>query len=540
MERLAAVLIFIAVLAMAAEPERPAEAARPKFPAGPAAEIKKPKKLRRPRVAQTVQPDEARRWYGGRVRFLRLNHEGEDWDYGMAAGADANLLSGFWKRTRIICEERPESIKIQDLAKFPRDQAPPFVYLTGRKSIKVSANDVVILRNYLLDRGGLLLADNGGGHFHVSFRDLLRQMLPTRRLTEIPKGDELYNCNYEVPLASSPDHRPPLPQGIKHRGRWIVVYHPGSLCEAWADGHGGASEEVVEVAYQLGVNVMYYSLLSHARHWNRSGGTFARVVNLNLGGQPKLAGGASGFSGCWFDSKARFVRIKYTGGDWDQDIKEGAGKNLLKEFHKRTKIPCRDRADYLEIPALADFLLNQSPPFAYLTGSKGINISDKEVEILRDYLLDRGGLLLIDNGGGFFHDPVLHLVKKMLPRKPWIDIPDDDEIYNSFYILPNGAPPLRHYSGTRALGIKHKGRWVVFYHQGDLGDAWKDGHAGTSRENVELAYRLGVNIIYYSYVKYLECLEASGKPERKKQPVKRTDDLPPELWEDLRDGRLEK
>lgn len=251
--------------------------------------------------------------------------------------------------------------------------------------------------------------------------------------------------------------------------------------------------------------------------------------------------GPSGFGRGWPGGKVRFVRIKYAGGDWDQDMEAGAGRNMLKEFYKRTKIPCWDWPESIEISLLTKFPRNQTPPFVYITGKRGIDVSKKELEVLREYLLERSGMLFADNGGGYFHHAFDRLVRRLFPRGPWIDIPDDDEIYCCYYELPYGAPPLWHHSGTRALGIKHKGRWVVFYHQGDLGDAWRNGHAGTSDENAELAYQLGINIIHYSYVKCMEFVRAPGKPpERKKPPAKRVNDLPPDLREDLKDGRLEK
>jgi hypothetical protein len=72
------------------------------------------------------------------------------------------------------------------------------------------------------------------------------------------------------------------------------------------------------------------------------------------------------------------------------------------------------------------------------------------------------------------------------------------------YTFANGAPPLWHHGGMRALGIKHKGRWVVFYHPGDINDAWKTGHSGISPELARGAFQMGINIIYYAFTNYLE------------------------------------
>ena len=45
-------------------------------------------------------------------------------------------------------------------------------------------------------------------------------------------------------------------------------------------------------------------------------------------------------------------------------------------------------------------------------------------------------------------------------------------------------------------------RWVVFYHPGDINDAWKDGHSGAAPQVADQAYKLGVNVIYYAFNQY--------------------------------------
>ena len=44
------------------------------------------------------------------------------------------------------------------------------------------------------------------------------------------------------------------------------------------------------------------------------------------------------------------------------------------------------------------------------------------------------------------------------------ELQDDDMIYQLPYVFPNGAPAFWAHGGTRPLGVKHEGRWVVFYH----------------------------------------------------------------------------
>jgi len=95
-----------------------------------------------------------------------------------------------------------------------------------------------------------------------------------------------------------------------------------------------------------------------------------------------------------------------------------------------------------------------------------------------------------------------------VPGGRWVVIPRDDAMYQWPFLL-SGSPPLWHHGGNEALGIKHQGRWAVFYHPGDIGDAWKDGHGGTSRESWDAAYCLGANVICYAVEQYQRFI--SGK-----------------------------
>ena len=210
------------------------------------------------------------------------------------------------------------------------------------------------------------------------------------------------------------------------------------------------------------------------------------------GGWPKGMEGAA----------VRFIRLKYRGGDWDQDMGKGADNNLLIKFHEWTGLKVARETEAREIQRLKYFPKKKSPPFVFLTGSKGLTVSDAEVKVLKDYCENEGGMLFIDNGGGHFDGSVRALLRRVFPGKPLSDIPNDDPIFQKPYVFPDGAPPFWHHAGYRALGIRNEGRWMVFYHPGDINDAWKDDHSGASAEVADQAYKLGVNVIYYAFTQY--------------------------------------
>jgi hypothetical protein len=228
-----------------------------------------------------------------------------------------------------------------------------------------------------------------------------------------------------------------------------------------------------------------------------------RPTSLGTGKLGKGGGGSGGWPSGMEGAKVGFLRLEYKGGDWDQDMGVNADYNLLLQFHKITGFKIADNTDHIPILELRRFRKHRSPPFVFITGSKAINVGKKEVDTLRWYCLEEGGMIFADNGGGTFNREFRKLMTRCFPELDWVDIASDDILYQQPFIFPNGAPPLWHHSGMRALGLKHNDRWIVFYHQGDINDAWKTGHSGASEAQAKQAYHLGVNIINYAFNQYM-------------------------------------
>jgi hypothetical protein len=204
------------------------------------------------------------------------------------------------------------------------------------------------------------------------------------------------------------------------------------------------------------------------------------------------------------NARVRFIRLKYGGGDWDQDMGKGADYNFLIQFSRLTSFKIWDSTEAIEIYQLGKFPEHKAPPFVFITGKRGISVSGSDVKTLRKYCLDEGGMIFADNGGGHFNSSFRSLMRRVFPGKQWVDISSDDVLFQHPYSFPSGAPPLWAHSGRRAMGLKDNGRWIVFYHQGDMNDAWKTGHSGASEAVAAQSYKLGVNIINYAFTQYLD------------------------------------
>ena len=226
------------------------------------------------------------------------------------------------------------------------------------------------------------------------------------------------------------------------------------------------------------------------------------ATSLKSGKLGKGGGTKGGWPFGMENAIVRFIRLKYSGGDWDQDMGHGADYNFLVQFHKITGFKIARNTEYMRVNRLRRFKKDLKPPFVFITGRGGIRMSTREINTLRWYCRQEGGMIFADNGGGSFNGSFRALMRRAFPGKRAIDIPNDDIIFRQPFYFPSGAPPLWHHSGYRAVGWKHNGRWIVFYHQGDINDAWKTGHSGVKKHLAAAAYKLGINIVNYAFNQY--------------------------------------
>lgn len=224
------------------------------------------------------------------------------------------------------------------------------------------------------------------------------------------------------------------------------------------------------------------------------------------GGNTGRPGKGGGKEGGWPEgmenARIRFIRLQYADGDWDQDMGYDADYNMLLKFRDETGFKIAPNTEAIAIQDLKHFPKAQKPPFVFITGRKGMKLSSTEIQVLRWYCLEEGGMIIADNGGGSFDSSFRTVMRQVFPELRWVDIANDDVLFRCYYQFSRGAPPLWHHSGWRAAGLKHNGRWVVFYHQGDMNDAWKTGHSGASPAVAAEAYRLGINLMFYAFNQY--------------------------------------
>jgi hypothetical protein len=241
---------------------------------------------------------------------------------------------------------------------------------------------------------------------------------------------------------------------------------------------------------------------------------YQALANAKAGKIGKGGGDKGGWPEGMDDYKIRFIRLEHGGAGWDDGMDaSGADINFLRAFAKSTGFKnIAPKGEKHSIALLAKYPKDGFPPFVYLTGNRGMgSVSSSDSKILREYCL-KGGMLIADAGSPEFHRSFTHFIQQVFPDKPLLDIADDDMLYQLPYGFPNGAPAFWHHGGRRALGMKHENRWMVFYHPGDMNDAWKSpGFTDVTPDMRDAAMQLGINLVYYAFNQWDDAVARARK-----------------------------
>jgi hypothetical protein len=197
-----------------------------------------------------------------------------------------------------------------------------------------------------------------------------------------------------------------------------------------------------------------------------------------------------------------FATARYASGDWDSAPL--VPSNLIHSL-----------ALYTDIPVLPDGVVVDlgSPelfryPFVFLTGHLPVQLSSAEAENLREYV-DRGGFLFIDDHNhdidGAFHRTVTAELRRVFGEDALAALPDEHEIYRSFFVFDDGPPTTSHELNGWGDGLVHEqlfaiernGRIGVLYSNKDYASEWSY-HAANKRFLGLDNTRFGVNVILHA------------------------------------------
>ncbi len=188
------------------------------------------------------------------------------------------------------------------------------------------------------------------------------------------------------------------------------------------------------------------------------------------------------------------ARVKYRGGDWYND--PSIIPNLTRAINERTTINAdpNQHTITLQDPDLFSY------PFIFLTGHGDIQLSDIEVECLRDYLL-KGGFLYADDDYGM-DEAFRREIGKVFPGLELVELPFSYPIYHCFYDFSTGPPKIHEHDNKppRGYGLFYNGRLVVYYtYESNISDGWADINVHKDPEEIrEKAFKMGINIVVYA------------------------------------------
>lgn len=225
-------------------------------------------------------------------------------------------------------------------------------------------------------------------------------------------------------------------------------------------------------------------------------------------------------------SKFTFARIKYKStrrSQWATDFPD-ADLNFSERIGSITKLDVSEPSRVLELtdPDLSKY------PFTYLVEPGSVELNEREVMALREYLLGGGFLMIDDFWGDVEWEHLRLLMKRVFPTHESIDLPLSHPVFNCVYGLKEKPQVVSIHTflagrkserlDTDAASYKgiedDKGRlMVIMCHNTDLGDGWERGGEDVNYWNemsVKKAFPMGINIVYNA-LKKIDSKEKSIK-----------------------------
>lgn len=142
-------------------------------------------------------------------------------------------------------------------------------------------------------------------------------------------------------------------------------------------------------------------------------------------------------------------------------------------------------------------------PFAYLCEPGYLELNDKDVKNLRQYL-DRGGFILVDDFRGPRHlNNLIYQMKKVYPKRNIVPLTLNHSVFNVFYNIDSldMRPPYGN-GAVEFLGIEDdSGRLVMaINYNNDLSEIWQWLDEGvTSMQDAAQSLKFGTNYVMYAF-----------------------------------------
>ena len=196
---------------------------------------------------------------GQEFSIARINYGGGG-DWYCDPSSIPNLLSYLTKNTSIKAAHDEYRIKLTT----KELRGHPYLYMTGHGNIRLTDEEIIQLREYLMGGGFLHTDDNYG--LNTSFRREMKRVFPDRDFVELPHDHAVFHSYFDMPSGLPKIHehdgKPPQLFALYNEDRIMVIYsYESDLGDGWEDEEVHNNPAALRVAaLQMGVNIIYFSL----------------------------------------------------------------------------------------------------------------------------------------------------------------------------------------------------------------------------------------------------------------------------------------
>ena len=195
--------------------------------------------------------------------------------------ADLNLSYRLQQLTSLKVDPNTHTLELteKDLYDYP------FIYIVEPGRLTFTDEEVVILRDYLLNGGFIMFDDFWGDREWAAFYEEIKKVFPTREPTELPLEHPIFHCVFDLKEKPQVPGEPHWPEFLATGKTWergedtrqvhyrgifddkgrlmVMICHNTDLGDGWErEGYneGYFHQFSEKSAYPLGINIIYYAM----------------------------------------------------------------------------------------------------------------------------------------------------------------------------------------------------------------------------------------------------------------------------------------
>ncbi len=385
-----------------------------------------------------------------------------------------SLVSREWKHLLTWQAVDPSTATIQDMLQAP------IAFFNGHNAPEFPLRARQNLREFI-EQGGFIFAEAccGSSEFDNGFKRLVKEIFPEDeyRLRPLSPEHPVWRAKHLL----NPEIHPLW--GIEHGCRTVLIYSPHDLSCYWNQLERSPTNPAVIKALRVGENVIDFAT---GREMPADKLAIREVHNLQVVAPQRGA--------------LRIAKLKHAG-EWN--IAPQAIPNLMDVLRRPPltfNVVITQKDLFARDPNLIYY------PLIYIHGRSALQLDNDDLPALRRHLEPGGGTLFADAacGSAAFDASFRKLVAELLPDRPLVPIPHDDDLcsdrvgfdlkdveYTKAAAIPRGFPQLE--------GVKINDHWAIIYSRFDIGCAL-ERHTGLDCKGYthSSAAKIAANIVIYA------------------------------------------